>query len=201
MSDEGLPWLLVSVTTGSEASLRVHVWRQLRKLGAVYLQSSVCVLPALEAVVKAVHRLDIRVNASGGSARVLQIRFEDLAEEAAVIADQRAGRDTEYAEVVERVPQLLDELARETDRGRASYAEVEESEADLERFDRWLASIAARDYFDAPGGAAAREAVERCRTALADFEAAALAAETEEPTTPSRRLRLAPDQSATDQDR
>ncbi|MFF7987148.1 Chromate resistance protein ChrB [Streptomyces sp. NPDC007901] len=31
----------------------------------------------------------------------------------------------------------------------ATYAEVEESEADLERFDRWLAKIAARDYFDA----------------------------------------------------
>ncbi|WP_370592878.1 hypothetical protein [Streptomyces sp. NBRC 110028] len=47
----------------------------------------------------------------------------------------------------------------------------------MERFDKWLAKIAARDYFHAPGGTAAREAVERCRTALAAFEAAALAAQ------------------------
>jgi hypothetical protein len=38
----------------------------------------------------------------------------------------------------------------ETVRGRASYAEVEESEADLERFKKWLAAISARDYVNAP---------------------------------------------------
>jgi hypothetical protein len=57
--------------------------------------------------------------------------------------------------------------------------EVEESEADLERFDRWLASIAARDYFDAAGRHQAEEAIERCREALAAFEVAAVAADTD----------------------
>jgi uncharacterized membrane protein YkvA (DUF1232 family) len=47
---------------------------------------------------------------------------------------------------------------------------VEESEADLERFDEWLAKIASRDYFHAEGGEAARQAVEECRAALAAFE-------------------------------
>ncbi|WP_157870051.1 MULTISPECIES: Chromate resistance protein ChrB [unclassified Streptomyces] len=76
-----------------------------------------------------------------------------------------------------RAPGLLAELEKETARGNATYAEVEESEADLERFDKWLARIAARDHFGAPGGIAAREAVERCRTALAAFEDAAIAAQ------------------------
>jgi len=68
----------------------------------------------------------------------------------------------------------------ETARGRATYAEVEESEADLERFEKWLAAISARDYFDASAGVEARAAVRRCRDALAGFEAAALAAEFDE---------------------
>lgn len=63
----------------------------------------------------------------------------------------------------------------ETARGNATYAEVEESEADLERIEKWLAKITSRDYFAAPGAAAARAAVERCRTALAAFEDAAIA--------------------------
>jgi hypothetical protein len=54
---------------------------------------------------------------------------------------------------------------------------VEESEADLERFEKWLAKIAARDYFAAGGGPAARRAVEHCRAALAAFEDAAIAAQ------------------------
>ena len=46
--------------------------------------------------------------------------------------------------------QFLAEIEMETGRGRATYAEVEESEADLERFEKWLTAIANRDYFDAP---------------------------------------------------
>lgn len=173
-------WLLVTVSTAGMDSLRVYVWRQLRKLGAVYLQQSVCLLPDRPAVARAVARLVARVRDKGGHARSLQVRLTDRGEAGAVIAEQRADRDAEYAEVVERAPALLTEIERETARGRATYAEVEESEADLARFDRWLAAIVARDYFAAEGGTAAREIVERCRTALAAFERAALEADTAE---------------------
>ena len=86
---------------------------------------------------------------------------------------------------------LLAELETETARGRATYAEVEESEADLERFDKWLAKIAARDYFAAGGGLAARQAVECCRDALAAFEDAAIAAQAgQSPAGPPASARL-----------
>lgn len=170
-------WLLISVSTGKDASLRVFVWRQLRKLGAVYIGPSVCLLPALPVTVAAVDRLVSRVQDQGGRARMLKVDLEDQSEAESLRAEQRAERDVEYAEVVERVPQLLAELEQETARGRATYTEVEESEADLERFGRWLASIDARNYFNAPGRGAAAEAVERCREALAAFEASAVDAD------------------------
>ncbi|GAB3434071.1 Chromate resistance protein ChrB [Flindersiella endophytica] len=177
-SDAERNWQLVSISTGAAASLRVHVWRTLRKLGAVYLQQSVCLLPDRPAVGKAIARLVARVRDQGGTARAIRIAITNRAELDELIARQRDDRDVEYAEVVERVPAFLTEIATETAKGRTTYAEVEESEADLERFERWLAKIAARDYFDARGGAEAREAVERCRQALAEFEAAALHADT-----------------------
>ena len=86
-------WLLVSITTGADASLRVHVWRQLRKLGAIYLQSSVCLLPETGTVPQAVQRLAARVRDSGGKARVLHTVFTEQAEQDGVIAEQRADRD------------------------------------------------------------------------------------------------------------
>lgn len=177
MTGGGTDWLLISVSTGKDASLRVFVWRHLRKLGAVYVGQSVCLLPSVAPVREAVDRLAARVHDQGGRARVLTVCLTDPAEEEVLRQDQRAERDLEYAEVVERAPELLGELEQETARGRATYTEVEESEADLERFQRWLASIQARDYFDAPGRAAAEAAVADCRHALARFEAAAVDAD------------------------
>jgi hypothetical protein len=176
--DEGHGWLLVTVSTaGAPASLRVHVWRKLRGLGALYLQQSVCLLPDLPQVARQVRRLLDRVDHDGGTGRVLHIRLADAAERDQVIAEFQAARDGEYEEVLERLPEFFAELERETARGRATYAEVEENEADLMRYRDWMSKIAARDYFEAPRGQVARAELARAEEVFATFEAAALAAE------------------------
>jgi len=171
-------WLLISVTTaGAPAALRVHVWRKLRGLGAVYLRNSVCLLPDRDDTARQVARLLDRVRHDGGSGRLLHVAITDAAEHDELVAEFQAARDDEYDEVLTRLPAFFAELADETDRGRATYAEVEENEADLTRFRTWLAAIAARDYFAAPRGAAARAELARAEEAFAAFESAALAAE------------------------
>jgi hypothetical protein len=173
---QGAAWLLVTASSaGAADSLRVAIWRKLRSLGALYLHQSVCVLPARPEVRREIRRLVDRVRANGGSARVLRIAFDDVNEEAQVIAELQAARDDEYGEVLERVPAFLDELRGERDRDRATYEEVEESEADLERFRAWLAKIDRRDYFGAPSRAEAHAAVQRCAEALEAFESEAFA--------------------------
>ncbi len=169
---------MISVSTaGAPDSLRVQVWRKLRSLGALYLQQSVCLLPARPPVVREIRRLADRVRHQGGTARVLPMAFTGPGDEQAVIAELNAARDAEYAEVLQRLPDLRKELADEQARGNATYAEVEESEADLQRFRSWLDKIAARDYFGAPAGRDARDAVEEAAAALAAFEEAALRAD------------------------
>ena len=185
-------WLVISTSTaGAAGTLRVHVWRKLRSLGALYLQQSVCLLPARDEVVRELGRLATRIQNQGGTVRVLRMRFADPSEERSVVEEFNSARDTEYAEVLERIPALNQELAQERARGRATYAEVEESEADLDRFRNWLAKIAARDYFSAPGGEAARAAVDEAAANLAAFEHAALRAEAPDtmPDTNARQLR------------
>jgi len=170
------PWLLVTASSaGATDSLRVAIWRKLRSLGALYLHQSVCVLPARPDVEREIRRLVDRVRANGGAARVLRVTFEDATEEAQLVSELQAARDDEYGEVLERVPAFLEELRSERDRNRATYEEVEESEADLERFRAWLAKIDRRDYFKAPRRAEARAAVERCARALEAFESEAFA--------------------------
>ncbi len=175
-------WLLISVSTaGAPGTLRVQVWRKLRSLGALYLQQSVCLLPEREETSRQVRRLLDRVRQHGGAARSLRVTFPDPAEQQQVIGEFNAARDAEYAEVLDRLPAFREELALERARGRATYAEVEESEADLGRFHSWLAKIGARDYFAAPNGPTARSAVQDAAADLAAFEQAALASEAPEP--------------------
>lgn len=183
-------WLLITVSLSSgQASLRVHVWRKLRSLGAVYLQSSVCLLPERADVNREVRRLLDRVLQEGGTGQSLRIVLRDPEELQWLREQFNAARDIEYGEVLERLPALSAELASERAKGRTTYAEVEESEADLDRFRAWMAKIERRDYFAAPLGEQARAAVSAAAEELARFEAEAL--HTEAPPEP-RRLRAVP---------
>nr|WP_211221835.1 Chromate resistance protein ChrB [Granulicoccus phenolivorans] len=188
-------WLVVSVSTArSGGSLRVQVWRRLRSLGALYLHQGTCLLPARPPVAREVRRLADKVRREGGTARVLQMEFVDAAEEQSVIDEFNAARDAEYAEVLQRVPELHAELAAERSRGNVTYAEVEESESDVERFRSWLGKIAARDYFGAPLSGEARAAVDRAAADLAAFEEIALSADTTTGPDPAPGLRAVPNQ-------
>ena len=172
-------WLLISVSSaGAPASLRVLVWRRLRGLGAVYLQQSVCLLPDRPQIRADVAQLLDRVRGEGGSGRLLQVLLTDHAERQQLIADFRQASDAEYEDLLGRVPAFLVELDTERARGRASLVEVEENEADLQRYRSWLAKIQSRDHFQAPLGQTAQRALERCASELARFEQEAFKAET-----------------------
>jgi len=170
---------LVSVAApgGKSSTLRVYAWRKLRSLGAHYLQQSVCLLPATAKTTRDVTRLVARLRTEGGQGDMLRIQLTDAKQQAAIIDAFQRERSDEYHEVVERTKQFHDELALERRRGRATYNELEESDADLARHRKWLAAIKARDYFDAPGAAEAIAAVAACEQALAEFESEALSAE------------------------
>jgi hypothetical protein len=182
-------WLLISVSTpgGSSSTLRVFAWRNLRRLGAYYLQQSVCVLPATAETTRAVTRLVTRLRAEGGQGQMLRIKLTDARQEAAIIDAIQREREDEYRELVESTQKFHEEIALERRRGRAMYTELEESDADLARYQKWLAAIRGRDYFDAPGGEGAAAAVASCEEALARFESEALSAELDESPSPTLR--------------
>jgi hypothetical protein len=181
-------WLLITASTppGGTSTLRVYAWRNLRSLGAHYLQQSVCLLPATPKTTRAAARLVSRLRAEGGRGEMLRIRLTDSKQEAAVIDAIQRERTDEYRELVESTQQFHDELQNERSRGRTTYPELEESDADLARYQKWLAAIRTRDYFDAAGGPEATAAVASCEEALARFESEALSAELDESTPGSR---------------
>jgi hypothetical protein len=191
-------WLLITVSTpggGGTSTLRVYAWRNLRRLGAHYLQQSVCVLPATPKTARATARVVTRLRADGGHGEVLRIELTDARQEKAIINALQHEREDEYRELIESTRKFREEIAQERHRGRTTYTELEESDVDLVRHQKWLEAIRARDYFDAPRAKEAAAAVAACEEELARFESDALSAELDESASSARPTLRAVDEA------
>jgi hypothetical protein len=166
----GASWVLVIYRAPKEPSTaRVAAWRRLHRVGGLYLGPSVCLIPAGLAEPRAVEQIADGVRSAGGSFDVLTVAAFAGETQALLVERFNAGRDAEYAEVVERAVALKAELEREGSLGKFTFAEVEENEADLTKLQRWLKTVGDRDLFRASGRDAADQAVREAGNALQRF--------------------------------
>jgi len=175
-------WLLLIYRIKAESSgRRTYVWRQLRQLGAVYLQQAAAVLPDRPELRVELDRLGQRIRATGGEASLLETVSPSPAWDDELVARFNAARDAEYEEILDSVESFEDELRRETRKKRFRFAELEEGEADWEKLQRWFARLTERDFFGASGRVGAEEALARGRAALDGFTQEVYRAEGLEP--------------------
>ena len=171
-------WLLLVYRVPPEPTrLRAAVWRRIKSLGAIYLQSSAAALPASSGAERALRKLRREIIEMSGTAALLSCRV--LAGEPEVRAAFQAARDDEYEEVVDRCEDFLGQLQKEYDAHHFTYAELEENEVDLVKLRNWLARIRDRDVFGAAGRHAAEQALLRCESSLEDYAARVYAEEAE----------------------
>lgn len=75
-------WLLLTYKVPPEpARKRVALWRKLKGMGAVYLQSGVCMLPKSDDHVRRLKILENEVAGMGGEAVILETVALDRAQE------------------------------------------------------------------------------------------------------------------------
>lgn len=167
---EGRRWTVLIYRIKAESSgRRTYVWRQLRQLGAVYLQQAVAVLPDRPELRDELDRLGQRIRSAGGEASLLETTSPGSAWEEELVARFNGARDAEYEEILDSVERFEDEIRRETRKKRFRFAELEEGEADWEKLERWFARLTERDFFGAPGRAGAEEALGRAHDLLDGF--------------------------------
>jgi len=185
-----LRWLLLIYRIKAESSgRRTYVWRQLRQLGAVYLQQAVAVLPDRPELRVELDRLGQRIRSAGGEASLLETMSPSPAWEAELVDRFNAARDAEYEEILDSVESFEDEIRRETRKRRFRFAELEEGDADWEKLQRWFARLVDRDFFGSAGRAGAEEALARGRALLDGFTQEVYRAEGLEPGTLDGRAR------------
>jgi hypothetical protein len=158
-------WLLLVYRVPSEPTrIRATVWRRVRGLGAIYLQSAAAALPESQANDRALRALRREILEMGGTAVLL--RCQAVAGEAAVVAAFQEARNDEYAEIADRARDFLGEVEKERVAQHFSYAELEENEVDLAKLHSWLAKVRQRDAFGAPGLSEVEEILAECERSL-----------------------------------
>jgi hypothetical protein len=177
---DGCPsgWLLLlTQLPRSASSPRVALWRRLRAAGATTMVTSAWVLPETAPHAELLGQLRDGLFRQGGIGFVLSIPASapDLNE--AIVSRFRADRGREYDEFAERCAALMDEIGKEDRAGKYTFAELEESEQDLEKLARWLGKIQARDFFPDERGQEAAAMLARCQTAVEAFSQSVYAAE------------------------
>src|SRR5438046_418006 len=109
-------WLLLIYTVPAEPSRkRAFVWRELKKAGSVYLRDGVCALPEREEALAAFEAIAAKIDEFGGQAMLVRGARLDAEPAERVIAQLRAAREEEYADVAREAGRFLEHVRRETE--------------------------------------------------------------------------------------
>lgn len=165
-----MEWLLLIYSVPANPSRkRAAIWREVKRVGAVYLRDGVCALPEREETVAAAQAIADKVRGYEGTATVVRGARIDEQSAEAVITESRTARAAEYGEIARDAEGFLDHVRRETEHRAFTYAELEELEGDLRKLRQWSAQVRARDYFGGPEHEAVEAALARCDEALTAF--------------------------------
>jgi hypothetical protein len=161
--------LLIYTVPATPTRKRAFIWRELKRLGAVYLHDGVCVLPDRPATRQALRAVRDRVREYEGEATMVENARLDPDTVDRLLGQARSARQAEYGAVMETADQFLAHLRHETQHREFTERELAVLEADLAKLHRWYEQIRARDYVTAGGGEQAWERLTMCSQALESF--------------------------------
>ena len=167
-----LSWRVLIYRVPTEpASKRVAVWRDLKRLGALYLQQCACIFPDIPGVTEEVNQVAAKIPALGGETFLLDVPRLQPQDEARIIEAFRVQRANEYAEIIEECEtKFVKEIEFEHFRQNYTFEEAEEIEQDLEKIRRWYDRVRERDWFKAERRDEVETWLAKCQGLLARFE-------------------------------
>lgn len=164
--------LLVYRMPPKPTAARVAVWRQLNKIGLVYLQQMVGVFPGDARLSREVRPILKKIADAGGEYHLFPLGALPADERAKLVAQFLDQTSRHYQEIIENCEvNFVKEIEFERFRKNFTYEEAEEIRTEFEKICTWFERVKERDWFGAPNRQAAQEWLSRCEGMLEEFEA------------------------------
>jgi len=164
-----MKWIFFSYSLPTEPSkARVHVWRQLRKLGAVNYQT-VWVVPYSNERISGLKKLTEDIKSYNGGSLLISGKVLDENQEQGIYKAFTESRNQEYHEIIEKCEDFFKEIAFEIERKNFIFAEVEENEEELEKLQHWFRKIEKRDIIRPTLHKEAVKKIKMCEKLFEDF--------------------------------
>jgi hypothetical protein len=126
---------------------RVHVWRKLKRLGAILLHDAVWVLPATQYTIEQMQWLAQEIRELDGNATVWEAQASLAGQDAALMRQFATQAEAAYREI---------------------QADLDRPDADLAILSRRYRQVQAHDYFPSGLGEQLRQALEHARGPAVD---------------------------------
>ena len=153
---------------GDQSRHRVAVWRELRRVGAVALQSATWAVPVGDRFDGGLERAAALVRRSGGQALCFEVGAEEETL-ATLEALYTAEREAEWVEFCVECERVRSGLRRANEAGPRTLAELGEHQRHVDRLRRWYRDLRAKDLFVAGSAANGEQRLKDCVQLLEDF--------------------------------
>jgi hypothetical protein len=165
-------WIVLIYRVPSEPSrARVAIWRELKRLGGLYLQQAACILPRLDGVPDSVGKIRARIEELGGTSTWFEVDALPDDQDAGIVRRFQQLAAKEYDEIIEECDtKFVKEIEFERFRENYTFEEAEEIRQDLEKIKRWMRRVEGRDWFNGPGHDQALAKITWCESLLEEFE-------------------------------
>lgn len=164
-----MAWRIVTYRLVGEGSRhRVGVWRELRRVGALALQSATWAIPSGDGFDEGLHKAVELVERSGGQALVLDVdpSSASLPELEHLYTSER---EAEWIEFISECDKAGAEIQAEIAKEKFTLAELDEEEHSVDRLRRWYRDLRNRDLFGASSAPEGETRLKKCQEMLEDF--------------------------------
>jgi len=161
-------WIVLAYDVPNEPSrLRVRVWRELKKSGALYPDLSFCILPK---TVNAEKKSSLIKDAIGEYGKVVCLEGKARSKQDHRLMLQLFEQETKkrYEEILEECQEFLHEIKENIANRKLTGEEAEEMEESLIGLERWFVRVKAADW-TSDSSRKVERVLKKCREALVDF--------------------------------
>jgi spermidine/putrescine-binding protein len=141
-------WIVLVYKVPSEPSkYRATVWREIKRLGGVYLQNGVAIFPDIDDVSLNVSALALQIRSMDGTEHMFFTQSTTQNQSDELIRMFQDARTTEYNDIAPDI-----ETIEERVRGVTSKEDIQEVFDELKKLKKNVGTIKGRDYFKCPKG-------------------------------------------------